>query len=70
MPISTHRFCDTSWGTHACMLPEDHAGDCVCMDLVYEHPWIWMDTGGWCNFWDGKQLAFLYLVCSYRHDWV
>lgn len=72
MPSHDHPqiLCDVSWGTHACMLPEDHLGDCICMDLVYEHPWIWMDTGGYCNWWEGKEIGFLHQVCSYRKDYL
>lgn len=67
------RFCDTFWGSHGCDLDPGHLGDCVCLLIVSsidtEEPWVWIDQGDWCNFWDGKQLCFLYLVCSYRHDW-
>lgn len=52
------------------MLQEGHLGDCICFDLVYEHPWIWMDTGGWCNFWDGHEIGFFNQVCSYRSDYL
>lgn len=63
-------LCDVSWSTHACMLLKDHDGGCVCMDLLYESPWIWMDTGGWCNWWDGKEIGFLHQVCSYREHYL
>lgn len=72
--MTTRRFCDTFWGSHGCDLAPGHPGDCVCLLIVSStftnEPWVWIDHGDWCNFWDGKQLAFLYLVCSYRHDWV
>ena len=58
-------FCNTFWaGGHGCFLDPGHDGDHLCLFLVYEHPWVWMDTGGWCNWWEGKELGFFHGVCS------
>lgn len=54
------------WGTHGCGLAPGHEGDHLCLELVYEQPWIWMDTGGWCNFWDGLEIGFFCKVCDRR----
>lgn len=65
----TLKECSVYWGSHGCSLAPGHPGDCVCLLLIYQHPWIWMDTGGYCNFWDGKEIGFLHEVCSYREQW-
>lgn len=59
-------MCPVDWGTHGCGLAPEHEGEHLCLSLAYEHPWIWMDTGGWCNFWDGKEIGFFYVVCDQR----
>jgi hypothetical protein len=61
-------FCPVFWGSHGCDLSPGHDGAHLCL-LLYDprEPgplWVWQDTGGWCNWWDGKEIGFLYDVCS------
>jgi hypothetical protein len=56
--------CPVDWGTHGCSLHPQHEGDHLCLLLIYKYPWIWMDAGSWCNFWNGKEIGFLHEVCS------
>lgn len=58
--------CPVDWGTHGCFLSPYHEGDHLCLLVAREEPWVWVDRGDWCNFWDGKEIGFFYYVCDRR----
>lgn len=65
-------LCPTCWGSHGCDLPPGHDGTHLCLSYesapIGEPQWVWTERGGWCNFWEGKQLVFFLVVCSSSKD--
>lgn len=73
--------CPVYWGSHGCDLAAGHLGDVhLCLLLACDYseemtvtpPYVWQDTGGYCNWWDGQEIGFFHRVCSssaeYRPD--